>query len=90
MSWKPRVGETPREVARVDMTAGLFSGVHGKQADQRRRVVEGESPRGMKVFLVLGVPGASMLAMMLVKMDMLTIPELEISAKRSVRKAKSL
>ena len=42
MSWKPRVGETPREVARVDMTAGLFSGVHGKRADLRRRVLEGE------------------------------------------------
>ena len=42
----------------------------------------------MKVFLVLGVPGASMLAMMLVKIDMLTIPELEVSAKRSVGKAK--
>lgn len=89
MSWKPRVGETPREVARVDMTAGLFSGVHGKQAGLGRRVLEGESPRGMKVFLVLGVPGASMLAMMLVKIDMLTMPELEGKCEDVSQKTKS-
>ena len=43
----------------------------------------------MKVFLVLGVPGASMLAMMLVKIDMLTMPELEGKYEEVSQKTKS-